>query len=424
VFCLLLVQRAMGLRLRQRCCTQSEAMVMNLNQMMVVVIFAQMGTTGAKLLLALFAIDLGASPLEVGITFAMFSILPAILAISAGRWVDKMGVRLPLLIGSAGVTLSIATVFLAPALWALYVCAALIGVFFMVYVVAGQSLVGSMGTTNDRTRNFSYYSLAVALAGVIGRAGTGVSIDLVGHRGTALLLAIGPLIALIIFWWLLPNRHRPAKATSERKARMMTFDLWKIPALRRALIAAAIVESGNELFVLFIPLYGSSLGLSATFIGVLLATFSAASFLVRIVLPRLVARFGEEGVLSCALGFAAVIGVLTISTQQPWLLLVLTAAFGLSLGCGMPLSMALTYARAPDGRAAEAIGMRQTVNKSIEVTVPIGFGALAALAGLAPLAIALGTVLAVGAVVIGRDARLRRQAPASDEPQEPAKKEP
>jgi MFS family permease len=61
--------------------------------MLVIVMLAQTGTNGAKLLLALFAIDLGASPLQVGITFAMFSILPAILAISAGRWVDRIGVR-------------------------------------------------------------------------------------------------------------------------------------------------------------------------------------------------------------------------------------------------------------------------------------------------------------------------------------------
>jgi MFS family permease len=158
---------------------------------MIVVILAHMGTIGAKLLLALFAIDLGASPLQVGITFAMFSILPAILAISAGRWVDRIGVRLPLLLGCGCLALSIGIVVLTPALWALYLCAALIGVSFMVYVVAGQSIVGSMSASTDRTRNFSYYSLAVALAGVMGRAGTGVSIDLLGHRSTALLLAIG-----------------------------------------------------------------------------------------------------------------------------------------------------------------------------------------------------------------------------------------
>ena len=132
---------------------------------MIVVILAHMGTIGAKLLLALFAIDLGASPLQVGITFAMFSILPAILAISAGRWVDRIGVRLPLLLGCGCLALSIGIVFLTPALWALYLCAALIGVSFMVYVVAGQSIVGSMSASTDRTRNFSYYSLAVALAG-------------------------------------------------------------------------------------------------------------------------------------------------------------------------------------------------------------------------------------------------------------------
>ena len=380
----------------------------------IIVMLTHLGVIGAKLLIALFAIDLGASPVQVGLTFALFSILPAIFAISAGRWVDRIGVRAPLLIGCGGASLAITVVFLAPGLWALYACAALIGVFFMIYAVAGQSLVGSLGETSDRTRNFSYYSLAVALAGAIGRAGTGVSIDLLGHRGTALLLAIGPLAALGLAWWL-RSRTPVAKSAAERPPRASARDLWKIPALRRALIAAAIVESGNELFALFIPLYGSSLGLSATFIGMLLATFAAATFLVRIALPRLVGRFGEEGVLCGALACAALVGVLMISTTQPWVLLALAAAFGLSLGCGMPLSMALTYARAPDGRAAEAIGMRQTVNKSIEVTVPVCFGALAGVAGLAPLAIALSLVLAVGAGVIARDAR-RRRPPATPIP--------
>jgi len=385
-----------------------------------IVMLTHLGVIGAKLLLALFAIDLGASPVQVGLTFALFSILPAIFAISAGRWVDRIGVRLPLLIGCAGAGLATMLVFLAPGLWALYACSALIGVFFTIYAVAGQSLVGILGETSDRTRNFSYYSLAVALAGVVGRAGTGASIDLIGHRGTALLLALGPLAALCMVWWL-RSRTPVVQSPSERPPRASARDLWKIPALRRALIAAAIVESGNELFALFIPLYGSSLGLSATFIGMLLATYAGATFVVRIALPRLVQRFGEEGVLCGALGCAALVGVLMITTAQPWVLLALAAAFGFSLGCGMPLSMALTYARAPDGRAAEAIGMRQTVNKSVEVTVPVCFGALAGVAGLAPLAVALSLVLAVGAGVIARDARRRSPAatvktPSSDAP--------
>ena len=68
--------------------------------------------------------------------------------------------------------------------------------------------------------------------------------------------------------------------------------------------------------------------------------------------------------------------------------------------------------------------MRQTVNKSIEVTVPVCFGALAVVAGLAPLAVALGTVLAVGAVVIGRDARRLSQPRSTDAPQDSPTKVP
>jgi MFS family permease len=373
---------------------------------MAIVVLTHIGVIGAKLLLALFAIDLGASPLQVGLVFSMFSILPAIFAISAGRWVDRVGVRIPLVLGCGGAGLAIVLTAVAPGLWALYPAAAAIGVFFMIYAVAGQSLVGSLGQTTDRTRNFSYYSLAVALAGVVGRASTGIAIDLIGHRGAAIMLAVGPLVALGIAWWL--RRRTPAAAPADaRPARPSAADLWKRPPLRRALIAAGIVEAGNELFALFVPLYGSSLGLSATFIGLLLAVYAGASFIVRTVLPRLVRRFGEEGVLCGALGGAALLGMLMIATTQPALLLVLSAMFGFTLGCGMPLSMALTYARAPEGRAAEAIGLRQSVNKSIEVTVPVGFGALAGIAGLAPLAIALSLVLAVGAVVIGRDARRR-----------------
>ncbi len=381
---------------------------MSIYHVVAIVLLTHLGVIGAKLLIALYAIDLGATPLQVGLTFALFSILPALFALTAGRWIDRTGVRLPLALGCGGVGGAIALIWAAPGLWALYPMAALIGVSFMIYAVAGQSLVGGLGAPQERTRNFSYYSLGVALAGVIGRASTGVAIDLIGHRGAALCLAIAPLFAFLMVIVLRARMPAAPREDASRPARASARDLWARPALRRALIAAAIIESGNELFALFVPLYGSSLGLSATFIGLLLATYAGASFVVRMVLPQLVRRFGEEGVLCGALAGAAVVGILMISTSVPALLLALAAVFGLTLGCGMPLSMALTYARAPEGRAAEAIGLRQTVNKSIEVTVPVGFGALAGVAGLVPLAIALSLVLAAGAGVIARDARRRR----------------
>jgi MFS family permease len=374
-----------------------------------VVLLTHFGVVGAKLLVALFALDLGASPLEVGFVYALFSLLPAVLALTAGRWVDRVGVRAPLTIGCGTVAVSIGALWLTPGLWALYPAAVVIGVGFLLYAIAGQSLVGAVSDPTTRTRNFSYYALAVSMGGVFARASTGVAIDLAGHRAAALMLAAAPLAAFALVLWL---RRRMPAAPPAHAARASTSvaDLWRIPALRRALIAAAVIESGNELFALFVPLYGTQLGLSATAIGFVLAAYAAASFAVRIGLPALVSRFGEERVLCAALFGAAATGTAMIATGNPGALMALSAAYGLTLGCGMPLTMALTYARAPQGRVAEAIGLRQTVNKSIEVAVPIGFGAIAGVAGVLPLAVAMGVFLASGAAVIARDAR-RRPAP-------------
>ena len=389
---------------------------MTLAHALAVVLLTHFGVVGAKLLVALFAIDLGASPFEVGCAYALFSLLPAVMALAAGRWVDRVGVGAPLIIGCGTVAVSIGLLSLTPGLWALYPAAVVIGVGFLLYAIAGQSLVGAVSDPDTRTRNFSYYALAVSMGGVFARASTGVAIDLGGHRAAALMLAAAPLLAFALVWWLRRRMPQSASARTSRQ-RGSAADLWRRPALRRALVAAAVIESGNELFALFVPLYGTELGLSATAIGFVLAAYAAASFAVRIALPLLVSRFGEERVLCAALFGASLTGTAMIATGNPVALMALSAAFGLTLGCGMPLTMALTYARAPEGRASEAIGLRQTVNKSIEVAVPVGFGAIAGAAGVLPLALAMGVFLAGGAAVIARDARRRRPGeaqPSSD----------
>jgi hypothetical protein len=58
---------------------------------------------------------------------------------------------------------------------------------------------------------------------------------------------------------------------------------------------------------------------------------------------------------------------------------------GLSLGCGQPLSLMLTYARSPPGRSGEVIGLRLTINNFTHVVVPLVFGSLGSLFGLAPV---------------------------------------
>ena len=84
---------------------------------------------------------------------------------------------------------------------------------------------------------------------------TGFSIDLLGHQLTYLLLAvlpIGPIVFLIFFAHRLPHA-----AGDEKRSGQRTVDLIKNVPLRRAFIAAGIIETGGELYNFYMPIYGT-----------------------------------------------------------------------------------------------------------------------------------------------------------------------
>src|SRR5690606_28347035 len=125
----------------------------------------------------------------------------------------------------------------------------------------------------------------------------------------------------------------------------------------------------------FMPIYGTRIGLSATMIGVVISTFGVATLVVRVFIPRLTRRYGEPRVLGWAMALGAA-AFATIPLFQNVVLLILAAfVMGLGLGCGQPLTMMITYNRAPTGRAGEANGIRQMANNLTHMVVPLLFGA-------------------------------------------------
>ena len=71
-------------------------------QLYVVILFSVLtgiAFRGSKVLFALYALNLGASPATVGVLAATYSVFPLLLAVRAGRVADRHGVRYSLLFG-------------------------------------------------------------------------------------------------------------------------------------------------------------------------------------------------------------------------------------------------------------------------------------------------------------------------------------
>ena len=174
-----------------------------------------------------------------------------------------------------------------------------------------------------------------------------------------------------------------------------------------------------DLHTIFVPVYGASVGLSASQVGMVLSSFALATFTVRLAMPLLARRFDEFEVLTAALVVAAAAYCGFPFTSGAATMMALSFALGLGLGSGQPMVMSLLYTHSPPGRMGEAAGVRMSVVQSMAVAVPLVFGALGATVGLAPVFWSVGACLAAGSWLAGRrraDAPRRRPAAGATPP--------
>ena len=364
---------------------------------------------GSKMLISLYAIDLGASPLTIGILYSLYSLFSLFLALYAGRISDRLGARVPMLMGS----LALGCGLLLPYLWhgfaALFISATLIGTLYIFYTVSAQHLIGAFGAGQKRTRNYATFSLGVALTALIGPTLTGFLIDSTSFQTTYLVLAllpVGPIVFLLFF-----ARGLPSVAEYEKRSGERTMDLVRNLPLRRALLVSGLIETGGELYNFYMPIYGHSIGLSASRIGIIIGTYAVAVLMTRLVMTALVRRSSEEAVLCGSLALAAAACIVFPFVTSVYMLAANSFALGIGLGCCGPLSMVITYNRAPAGRNGEAIGLRQSVQKFTEVLVPLIFGTLGSAFGIGPAFWMDALLLGGGALIMKADAQQRARTP-------------
>jgi MFS family permease len=317
-----------------------------------------------------------------------------LLAVAIGRVADRVGPRLPMLLGTVGVGVALVLPPIFPGVATLYVVAFLLGSTFPLFFVTVHGMTGDIGGPEDRARNYALVSLGFSAAGFVGPFSAGLAIDHIGHLPAFMVLAAFTVAPVLLLWLkpgFLPKRaqHVAAKGAS-------ALDLWRIPRLRNTFLASGILSAAWDLFQFYLPVYGHQIGLSASAIGAILAVFALATFIIRLGLPRLSRRYREEGIITGAFFVAAFAFALFPFFQHAVALAACAFVLGLGLGCGQPMSMSLIYVLSPRGRAAESSGLRVMVNNVMHLIVPVAFGSLGTAFGYMPVFLS-NTAMLVGA---------------------------
>jgi MFS family permease len=340
------------------------------------------GANAARVVLTLFALELGAPAYAVGLIGGLLFVFPLLLSWPIGALVDRRGSRGLVMFGACCNAASLALPYAASALPALYASAALNGLALSFFHVALQNVIGTQSPPEDRARNFSYFSLTGSLTVFSGPLIAGFSIDHLGHAAACLVVASQPLIAvlLLLAWGRLfppgnPGAPRGAGglgALRDRKTRLM-------------LATSGMVQLGQDLFQFYLPIYGHAAGLSASVIGTLLAMVAVASFVVRLFLARLVKRFPAQRLLLWVFLVGALGYALVPFFTHPGALAAIAFLFGLGMGIGVPLTVILMFEQSAEGRSGQTLGLRLTANNFVRMAGPIVFGAIGSALGLPPV---------------------------------------
>jgi MFS family permease len=355
---------------------------------------------GMRMASPLLALRAGYSEAAVGVLLALFALMQVFLALPAGRFADRHGLKKPVGWSVVAACLGGGIAVAFPIFPVLCVSALLTGGATGSAVIALQRHVGRAAHTPMQLKQaFSWLSIGPAFSNFVGPFAAGLLIDHAGFRAAFLFMALLPLAA----WALIRKAHEePRSPSAHNHPPGRAWDLWRDPMFRRLLLVNWFLSAAWDVHTFVVPVLGNQRGLSASVIGTILGAFAAAAAAIRVVLPMLAARVHEWVLI-----VAAMIATALIYAVYPFMHVALTMGvcsilLGFALGMVQPMVMSMLHQITPEHRHGEAVGMRLMMINASSVAMPMLFGAAGAVVGVSAVfwtiaaTVGAGTRLAFG----------------------------
>ena len=358
---------------------------------------------GTRMAAPLLALREGYSPAAVGVLLALFALTQVFLALPAGRYADRHGLRKPMVFSMVAAMTGAGAAVVFPVFPVLCMAALLTGGATGSAVIALQRHVGRAAHGPLQLRQvFSWLAIGPAISNFIGPFSAGILIDhvgtdpgsVMGYRAAFLMMAILPLAS----WWLLRRvQELPPIIAVPGSAAPKTWDLLHDPKFRQLMLVNWFLSSCWDVHTFVVPVLGFERGIPASVIGTILGAFAIAAAAVRMLLPLIANRVREWAVLCTAMLITGLLfGVYPLTTTA-LAMGVCSVLLGLTLGMVQPMVMSMLHQLTPEARHGEALGLRLMAINASSVIMPLLFGTAGAIIGVAGVFWITGAVVGTGA---------------------------
>lgn len=318
-------------------------------------------------LLPFYAESFGASPLTIGLLFAIYSACQLVASPALGDLSDRYGRRPVLIFSLVGTVVSFVMMAMAHSIWVLF-AARIVDGLSGGNISTARAYVADVTEPKDRARAYGLIGAAFGMGFIMGPALSGV---LARYSMTAPVWAAAAvtMVATLMAWFWLPETVHRASAGTGNPFRSLA-EMLRRPGLRRMLwidfvywFAFAIFQTTFALFV------ARRFGFDVSTTGYFFAGFGVLGAVVQGAAIRpIVHRLGDKPTFLLGLGCAAV-GLIG-ATLAPTVVLFTLALVPLALGIGFghpTVSSLVSRAGGRDeqGRVQGAAGAMESLGRAM-----------------------------------------------------------
>lgn len=347
----------------------------------------------------LYAQQLGASPLIVGLIFTSFSVFQLISAPILGRLSDIFG-RRPLLIVSQ---LSTFTGFMvlgfADTLALIFLSRIIDGMFGSNFTVA-QAYLSDISSKKDRSKAFGIAGAAFGVGFLVG-PGIGGYLAQFSYSLPSFAAAGISLITIGLTIFLLPETVK-RRDDAEFKVKIIDFSAMSRylsePRISSRLLSYFAFILSHVIFVSMMALFAEKqVGLGPAEIGYLLMYVGFNAIIIRgVLLPRLIDFCGEYRLQFLSTGSLIVGLVGTAFVTEFWMLAFTITFFSFGAGIARPILIGEISRQADDHEHGSLLGVSDSLGSFAQILGPLIGGFMVSTFFPGSMALAAAMVMTIG----------------------------
>lgn len=349
--------------------------------------------------IALLALELGATPAVAGLIVACRGLGTLLFDVPAGAVISRVGDKLSML-GAGGLTAGLALlVSLGMPLWSFALIVAVMGAAWSWWSIARLTFATEASPTTHRGR-------VMSTIGGINRIGWLVGY-LVGGLAIAVFGLIGPFVVQVVLSAAAVAALAPVDSTRvvgdhrdrERSSLAEVFRRHRRTLATAGLVVVAlgILRSSREALI---PLWGDHIGVGAGAISLIFAASATIEILMFYPVGGAMDRWGRKWTaVPCLITFSIGIALIPI-TSTAFGLVAVALLLGVANGLGAGLNMTLGSDLSPTAGRSEFLGMWRTAGDIGTAGGPLLVALVTAAATLGASAVVVGGVGLAGAAVL------------------------